>query len=530
MDLPPDLNNLRQELHEKTLVFSALLKKAAAPDAVASDKDAAKAMGDELHILNERIHALTDTYLRAAGVTQEQLDALDAEYEAELNEVIQQDVSIRNYTPSAVQTTARIEDYLPRALERLLSIVSPAWLREEGSKAYRLDADYITKPFSLVSGMRRESLLTSIHRFAQALLVSQDFLESRMDYDFHAGALLIPQIAQLGTSLEVLTEQVQGDVAERITSLSAGESEFVDSTIFELLVAAACSRKGRVIEMLPPGASKTPDMRVTDAVLPMPTVIECKRRRFLAEYERSEEEQLRELFEGMAHVFRQRGTYGTVDVEFSVEVMAISTDEFVSKSLRQALYGVEGVEATYDWGSVRFNSLPKKVELRPTKLYSASFLESIFQWSGDVQEFDGIVCQSLSTVGLTTDVVSEPIAIRWRSRSLQALRKKQRAIGAMLGNAVEQIPVGELGIVYLCYQEGSAGEIADERSRRIQEEFSGWNHKGGIWIPAIFINRVYARALEEGMPDLIENVIQMKPKSEHPRIFQLFPAQVFTAG
>lgn len=530
MDFPPELERLHQEFQEKSLAFSALIKKASAPDAVSADIDAARAGRDELQLLNQSIVALTDEYLMAAGLTQEQLNSLDAQYEAELNTVIHQDVSIRNYTPNAVKTTARIEEFLPRALEKLLNIVSPEWLRGESRKAYRLDADYTAKPFSLISGMRRESLMSPINRFAQALLVSEDFLENREDYDFHAGALLVPQTAQLGSALEIITEEVQGDVAERVASLSTGKSELVDSTIFELLVAAACIRNGRKIEMLSPGVSKTPDMRVTDAILHMPTVIECKRRRFVTEYERSEEERLRELFQSMAHAFRQQGVYGTVDVEFRVEVTAVPMEEFVSKSLRQALYGVEGIEANYDWGSLRFNPLAKKVELQPTRLYSPSYLESIFNWNGDIPEFDGIVCESLSAGAITTDVASEPIGIKWRSRSVKALKKKQRALGAMLGDAMDQIPVGELGIIYLCYQEGSSGEIADERSRRIQDEFSRWDHQRGIWIPAIFVNRLYARVLGEGNPDLIENAIQMKPQSEHPRIFELFPAQIFTAA
>jgi hypothetical protein len=237
---------------------------------------------------------------------------------------------------------------------------------------------------------------------------------------------------------------------------------------------------------------------------------------------------VRDLFQSMAHAFRQRGVYGTVDVEFRVEVTVIPMEEFVSTSLRQALYGIESVEAIYDWGSLRFNPLAKKVHLQPTRLYSPSYLKSIFSWNGDIQEFDGIVCESLSAHNLTTDVAREPIAIKWRSRSVKALTKKQRALGSMLGDAMDQIPVGELGIIYLSYQEGSSEEIADERSRRIQAEFSNWSHQRGIWIPAIFVNRLYARVLGEGNPDLIENVIQMKPQSDHPHIFELFPAQVFT--
>jgi hypothetical protein len=93
-----------------------------------------------------------------------------------------------------------------------------------------------------VNGTRIESALSPVHRFAHALLVSQDYLDGREDYDFHAGSLLVPQTAQLGTSLEIFTTQVAGDVSGRIASLSTGPSSNVDSTIYELLVGAACQQ------------------------------------------------------------------------------------------------------------------------------------------------------------------------------------------------------------------------------------------------------------------------------------------------
>ncbi|MDR4468334.1 MAG: hypothetical protein MRJ68_08550 [Nitrospira sp.] len=530
MDLPPDIKKLHQEISEKRLAFSALIKKAYAPNALSTDKYAAQAASNELISLDERIRALIDDHLMAAGLTQEQLDELDEEFQAELNTTIEQDLSIGNYTPATVTpTTEPLEKALPMALEKLLSIVSPRWLDEERKKSYRLEGDHITKPFSLISGMRSESVQRPIHRFAQGLLVSQDYIEGREDYDFYAGALLAPQTAQLGTVLDVLTDQVQGDVRQRIASLSTGESDLVDSTIFELLVAAACSLNGRKIEMLSHDQQKTPDIRVTDHVMPMPTVIECKRRRFVSEYERSEEARLKAIFQTMVHVFRRKGAYGIIEVEFLVEITAVPIDDFVSACSRIALYGLEGVAAKFEWGSVKFFPLAKKIDLEPTRLYSPSYLKTVFNWSGDVSEFDGLVCESLPRGGLTTNMALEPVSIKWRSRSTTALSKKQRAIGALFGDAIGQIPDGELGIIYLCYQEGSTADIANQRTQRIQQEFSRWGHRGAVSIPGVFVNRLYARVLGEGNPDLIENVILMKPSDCHPSIFELFPAEVFTA-
>jgi hypothetical protein len=84
--------------------------------------------------------------------------------------LIEQDISLRNYTPSKVNTTGVVEDVLSGALEKLLCNVSPNWLSEERKKPYRLDPNYLTKSLSLISGMRQEGVLRHIHRFAQALL------------------------------------------------------------------------------------------------------------------------------------------------------------------------------------------------------------------------------------------------------------------------------------------------------------------------------------------------------------------------
>ena len=262
--------------------------------------------------------------------------------------------------------------------------------------------------------------------------------------------------------------------------------------------------------------------------MPMPTVIECKRRRFVSDYERSGEDRIRRLFEVTAKELQKVGVYGVFEVEFVVEISAVSYEEFVSHVIRQARYGIEGAEVGYSWGSAKFTPLEKRVHLAPTRLYSPSYLETVFNWNCEASEYDGIVCESHQNGELMTNLALEPVAIKWRSRSAAAQIKKQRAIGAMLGDAISQVPAGELGIIYVCYQEGSSTDIADERSQRIKDELSNWSHWGEVYIPAIFINRLYARTLNEGNPDLIENVLTVKPCKGHPSIFELFPAQVFT--
>jgi hypothetical protein len=69
---------------------------------------------------------------------------------------------------------------------------------------------------------------------------------------------------------------------------------------------------------------------MTDGAMPMPTVVECKRRQFLLEYVKAEELQVRAMFHAVSKALRSQGTFGIVEVEFLVEVAAS-----VSKTLYQ---------------------------------------------------------------------------------------------------------------------------------------------------------------------------------------------------
>ena len=68
-----------------------------------------------------------------------------------------------------------------------------------------------------------------------------------------------------------------------------------DSRIFELLVAAAFARMGHDVAFIEESAQKkTPDLRLYDT--PVPTVIECKRKQPLNDYEKREFSVMREVF------------------------------------------------------------------------------------------------------------------------------------------------------------------------------------------------------------------------------------------
>jgi hypothetical protein len=97
--------------------------------------------------------------------------------------------------------------------------------------------------------------------------------------------------------------------------------------------------------------------------------------------------------------------------------------------------------------------------------------------------------------------------MKWRSESEDALTKKARGVTSLWRNAIKQIPDGDLGFVYIAYPEGSRTVVADARMRDIREKIPEEWHRWSVRVPAIMINRLYARPLTPGNPDLIESTI-----------------------
>ena len=150
---------------------------------------------------------------------------------------------------TGIKISQYIEPGLVNAVEELRRYVPTKWLEDEKKNRRLLDDGYLKKPLSLVAGCRLESENQDIHRFAHALLAAEDFLTNRRGYDFHAGSLLLPELARLGNLLPALS-RVQGS-EERFDFLYKGPSKSYHSTIHELLVAGSCPSHGIDVEFLP---------------------------------------------------------------------------------------------------------------------------------------------------------------------------------------------------------------------------------------------------------------------------------------
>ncbi len=428
-------------------------------------------------------------------------------------------------TVDQVETTSSIDDALPNALGALLRQIPAGWLEEESAERFRLPVHDIGRPVSIVKGVRPESESPPGHRLRQAIQIARDFLSENARYDHFGGAMLVPQIARLGGRLGILAEVANSE--ERITNLWRKPAE-VDTTTYELLVAAALAEKGRQPSFIPETQEKTPDIRCVD---PFPLVVEIKRRQALAEYEQQEEGVMRSLFARLETEARRRGLYGVFELRLTLEVELLDPEEIVAKAMLQRLTPHPDKPLPYPWGSVAFREVPRRIALpEPTKAYSPDMLGYAFDWNSDLPQWDGLVCKAATAEGVMVDEVCDGIALAWSNFSPAAVNKRSRPPTSLFGSATKQMPGGEFGIVYLAYNEGAREEIADLRVQQVADRLNAWEHSAMFRIPVSFLTRLYPRALGSGRPDLIESTINFysEVSGGEPWFFEAYPSRIFT--
>jgi len=116
---------------------------------------------------------LMDNLQELAGIPDELIEMIeDQSLKGDYDERIYR----RQLTRDELAPTDNCEDFIAPALEAIYGVVDKKWLEIERSKPYRLGEDFLNSPFSLVRGARVESEYPIPHRFAQAILVSEDFL------------------------------------------------------------------------------------------------------------------------------------------------------------------------------------------------------------------------------------------------------------------------------------------------------------------------------------------------------------------
>jgi hypothetical protein len=120
------------------------------------------------------------------------------------------------------------------------------------------------------------------------------------------------------------------------------------------------------------------------------------------------------------------------------------------------------------------------------------------------------------------------MALLWTNVSEQAQKKRSWGPMSVLREAVEQVPAGDFGAVYVAYQDGAREEMADRRTDGFSDWLKGFGHKADIRVPFCKLVRLYPRALNEGGPDLIESTMTFKAEFCDEVLPTLFPSRVFT--
>lgn len=516
--LASKLEQANEAATEKTLGYIESLKALEESGGEPEQREKAARLRSELTEANKEVTRLQRKLEAAMGISEEEIERLLApEKPSEVR--LHRD----ELTPDSVEPTESLDDVLPEALSSLIARVDEDWLNDFRAAHERSLPPHSDGTLSLVHGLWPGSNRPEVHRFAQALFLAEDFLANRDDFDFFSGSVLIPQIAALGASLEIL-DDVSGS-QERIRHLWQGPSQEVESTVYELLVAAALARSGFEPEFVEPTPDrKTPDIRLGAERLP--AVVECKRQRFIGDYERSEERHARRLF-AAASEKRSRDANGVFDVSFNVEITAVEPEEFATSIWNNS--ETVAWEHEYEWGQARFRPLPEQVRMRRlTRLFSPNYLATVFGWDLNDATHDGYCAEVAPPERCLIDEARDPLGMAWQVNCQRALERRCRSVMSHFGRAAEQVPTGERGIIYFAYQEGHRADVADARTERILGRLREFDHRSTVLIPYVFINRFIPAALDDGAPDTIENCIELYGY-EKPGGIEEFPCRVLVA-
>ncbi|MCY2967207.1 MAG: hypothetical protein NT069_26825, partial [Planctomycetota bacterium] len=286
-----------------------------------------------------------------------------------------------DYWSSAIQrvpTTSKLEDAVSYGYERLQSVIDQSWLREQAAFHYRQCYDGSDSSDCRLHLVGRQRLLplnarTRPQRFAQMLLLCEDLLSNRNDIDLFDGPLLVGEAAGLGACLSVI-DQLGPEAKAKFKSLPTESSRDVASIVFELLVGTACVRSGRTVEMLPASNKhKSPDFRIHD--LPVPLVVECKRRLGLNEYAEKEARHVERLYSAGEELFDR--CHPLVEVVFNEEVSLVTAESFVEALAPLCESWDNEAETVTPWGTIRLRRLPNVQEIPTTRMFSPVFLQEV---------------------------------------------------------------------------------------------------------------------------------------------------------
>ena len=412
----------------------------------------------------------------------------------------------KDITTRTVPVTGTIDEILPVALENLLSRVPQHWWNEQRLLAKAQQQELLDQPLLLCGGKRWGTDFTKLHKYGYYLALADAYLKRDPWLDIYSAAMGVPQICCLGTSLESL-KGVPG-AGRKIRQLSKAPSAETDARIFELLVAAAFVHMGHDLSFAERTFAKTPDLRLHD--MPFPTVIECKRKQVLNTYEIEEFQIIRSVFSILCSERERLGLMGELSIDFKKEIVNLPVKVILQgiRDLTNSLSPFNSKET--EWGSIYLRPVAVSKKLEPTRLYSPEFLRDVFGLNLELGDYDGICSIVGNNEFPVVDKAEMPLLMKWSSNTAAAVTRKTQTIRNLWIEAVDQIPTGEAGLIYLAYEEGHRPRLADARTdviRRLADTI--YFKRRAISVPMTVISRLFPNVLMEGRPDLIENVIPL---------------------
>ena len=412
----------------------------------------------------------------------------------------------KDLTTRTMPTTGEMDEFLPQALENLLSRVPKSWWREQRSLANEMQQYAALQPLLLCGRERWGTDFTTLHKYAYYLNVADSHLKKEPLLDIFAAARAVPQIFYLGISLEIL-KGVKG-AGQKLRELYSAPSTETDARILELLVAAAFARMGHEVAFIETSAGKTADLRLYG--MPIPIVIECKRRQAINAYEGKEFSIIHSVFAALAAERLKLGLVGELSIDFRQEIICLPVAGIV-QSIRDITKSLSPyAEKETEWGTLHLRPVAISKDLEPTRLYSPRFLEEVFGIDLELGEFDGICAVSKNNQTPIVDRAELPFTMTWTSNSEAAKERKMQTVRNLWIEAVDQIPTGEAGLIYLAYEEGHRPSLADARTDAIRNLVDSiYFKRRAISIPMTVISRLFPNVVLEGRPDLIESAIPL---------------------
>jgi len=257
-------------------------------------------------------------------------------------------------------------------------------------------------------------------------------------------------------------------------------------------------------------------------------VIECKRRLGLNEFVLSEADHVARLYQQIRPLLRDTFPC-VVEADFAGDIRALTPGAFssaVEKLLASVTFATGTLEL--DWGVLRLVPLLPSLDFPETRLYSPLHLKTVFGWSEQETAWDGLICEVDDPGDLLVGRTNHPTGLKWRSSAVAFADKRARGIRPLYGAAVQQIPPGEMGIIYIAYPEFARADVADARTQHIID--ADWFHSIFVRAPLVLVNRLYPRPLGDGEPDLVENVLGQLADYADISLSSTYPGLVFTPG